>query len=207
MSAATTAFFNIELASVAGVLRPRNETEILVEQALELIDQHNCRRIADWGCGSGALALALAANRPEVSVVACDASEAACTTAERNRQQLGLDQASVQHQSWANCTDCYDLIVSNPPYVTSALSQQLRADGTLDDPALALDGGEDGLDCFREIIPQARRCLNPGGWLACEHGVAQHERLAKLLAANGFDSIKSARDYQQLKRVIIARRA
>lgn len=204
---ATTAFFNIELASVAGVLRPRNETEILVEQALEVIDRHNCHRIADWGCGSGALALALAANRPEVSVTACDVSEAACATTERNRQQLDLDQASVRHQSWNNCTDSYDLIVSNPPYVTSALSQRLRADETLDDPAMALDGGEDGLACFREIIPQARRCLIPGGWLACEHGVAQHEYLAKLLAANGFDSIKSVRDYQQLKRVIIARRA
>ena len=207
MSATTTAFFNIELASIAGVLRPRNETEILVEQALELIDQHNCRRIADWGCGSGALALALAANRPEVNVVACDASEAACATAERNRQQLDLDQASVQHQSWNNCTDSYDLIVSNPPYVTSALSLRLRDEGTLDDPALALDGGEDGLACFREIIPQARGCLKPGGWLACEHGVGQHERLAKMLVANGFDSIQSVRDYQQLKRVIIARRA
>lgn len=203
---AAAAFLDFELEAGPDVLRPRGETEILAEQALAVAARDGCRRIADWGCGSGALALALAARLPAARVEACDLSEAACAAARRNLRRLGLANVRVREGDWRDCAGPYDLIVSNPPYVTSALSARLRATGALDDPLLALDGGADGLECFRQIIPHAWRCLAPGGTLACEHGVAQHERLAKMLAAAGFGEPSAVRDHQQLKRVVVARR-
>ncbi|MBF2735081.1 MAG: HemK family protein methyltransferase, partial [Betaproteobacteria bacterium AqS2] len=167
---AAAAFLDFELEAGPEVLRPRGETEILAEQAIAIAARDGCKRIADWGCGSGALALALAAKLPAARIEACDLSAAACATARRNLRRLGLANVEVREGDWLACAGPYDLIVSNPPYVTSALSARLRETGALADPLLALDGGPDGLACFGGLIPHAWRCLAPGGTLACEHG-------------------------------------
>ena len=199
-------FFSLDLAVTADVLIPRAETELLVEAALERIPAQATSRIADLGTGSGAIALALAHERPQARVLATDASAAALAVARGNAQRLGLGNVEFAESDWFAALGGreFDVIVSNPPYIA-------RGDAHLDagdlrfEPALALSSGADGLDAIRTIAQDARAHLAPGGWLLFEHGYDQGAAVRDILAANGYVEAATLCDLEGRDRVSSAR--
>jgi release factor glutamine methyltransferase len=167
------AFRYLELKVTADVLIPRPETEVLVDVALDKASAIEAPRCLDLCCGSGAIALALAHERPGAVLVATDISPQALAVAKDNGERCGLDErvewlCSDLFNSLENKT--FDLIVSNPPYVRHADIDLLEPEVRDYEPHLALDGGADGLDCYRRIATEAARFLVPGGHLLFEVG-------------------------------------
>jgi release factor glutamine methyltransferase len=186
-------FWTLTLKVGPGVLVPRPETELLVEWALEIVRDKGEPRIADLGTGSGAIALALATERPDAKIIATDFSDAALAIARDNARQLGLQRVSLRNGCWLQALEgeCCHLIVSNPPYITLGDThlQTLRHE-----PLMALTDGGDGLNAIREIIAAAPQHLLPGGWLLLEHGYDQATAVRELLAQAGFVLIESRLD-------------
>ena len=185
-------FWTLELAVSPAVLVPRPETELLIERAL-LLRSAAHGRVADLGTGSGALALALACERPGWQIVATDVSAEALALARANAERLALERVAFRRGSW--CTALppgpFDMLVSNPPYIAVG-DPALVALGR--EPSLALTSGADGLDALREIIRTAPVHLAPGGWLLLEHGAAQGRAVADELARRGFVTVRTHRD-------------
>jgi release factor glutamine methyltransferase len=181
------------------VLVPRPETELLVERALALCPAA-ATQVADLGTGSGAIALALAAERPDWEIFAIDASAAALAIATDNARRLGLANLTFQCSNWfsALAGRRFALIVSNPPYVDARdpALQALRYE-----PRQALTPGEDALADLRAIIHGAPDHLLEEGWLALEHGATQAAAVAHELVARGFGSVRSHRDLGGHERV------
>jgi release factor glutamine methyltransferase len=175
----------------AATLVPRADTETVVELALEILraeTRPNRRlRIADIGTGSGAILLALLSERPDDYGVGTDISEAALRTARSNAASLGLaDRAGFTACCYAAAlSDGFDLIVSNPPYIRSAEIAELATEVRDHDPLTALDGGADGLDAYRAIIPQAVGLLAQRGALVVEVGYTQSEDVRRIMSAAG----------------------
>lgn len=195
-------FWSLRLEVDVHTLVPRPETELLVEQGLALAGAKDC--IVDAGTGSGAVALALAAERPHARIIATDISSAALRVARANASRLNLDVRFVQ-ANWLAGLDGVDMIVSNPPYIAAG-DPHLDADGVCAEPRLALLAGDDGLDAFREIVPQALACLRPQGWLLLEHGCDQAEAVGTLMKDTGFAEISTRRDLGGRARVTMGRR-
>jgi release factor glutamine methyltransferase len=176
------AFRRIELAVGPGVFVPRPETEILVEHVLRGLPEGG--RVVDLGTGSGAIALSIAAERPDATVVGVERSPEAFAWADRNRAALGLLNAAIVLGDLADAAPEWDgtvdVVVSNPPYVPDGM---IPRDPEVDrfDPPAALYGGPDGLDPMRAVVATARRLLAPGGLLAVEHGELQGEPTRALL--------------------------
>lgn len=193
-------FWTLTLKVGPGVLVPRPETELLVEWALEVVSDQREPRIADLGTGSGAIALAIATERPDAKVIATDFSDAALAIARDNARQLGLQRVSLRNGCWMQplAGEHYHLIVSNPPYITlgDAHLQTLRHE-----PLMALTDGADGLNAIREIIAAAPTHLLPGGWLLLEHGYDQAAAVRELLQQAGFVQIQSRLDLGGHERV------
>lgn len=205
-------FWSMPLVATPDVLVPRPETELLVERCLAALDpipgqtpSDIPRRVADLGTGSGAIALALARERPHWQVVATDASAAALEVATINRQRLGLANVQLRVGSWCAPLrdERFDAIVSNPPYVAP------------DDPALvalayepqsALVAADQGFADLLCIVGQAREHLLPGGVLLLEHGATQAARLRDALVAGGYDRVACHRDLAGHDRVTEAYR-
>jgi release factor glutamine methyltransferase len=183
------AFYGLELQVDARVLCPRADTETLVEWALKLLPV--AARAIDLGTGSGAIALALKQQRPDVHMYARDLSAEALAVAQANAQRLGLDIAFSQGAWLEGLADAFDVIVSNPPYIADA-DPHLAA--LAYEPLQALTSGADGLDDLRAIIAQAPACLKPDGWLLLEHGYDQAEAVRQLLQAKGFVDVQSRND-------------
>ncbi|MDE2577711.1 MAG: peptide chain release factor N(5)-glutamine methyltransferase [Hyphomicrobiales bacterium] len=179
-------FWTLDLAVHPDVLDPRADTEALVRLALRLAP--DARRILDLGCGSGAILSALLAERPHAFGVGVDLSPAACAAARANLSANGLDgRAGVVRANWTEAlAGAFDLIVSNPPYIETAEMALLDADVRLHDPALALDGGPDGLDAYRALLAATPARLAPGGALALEIGWRQRAAVCALAAASGW---------------------
>jgi release factor glutamine methyltransferase len=187
-------FRGLLLAVNRAVLVPRPETELLVEWALERIADRTGPTVLDLGTGSGAIALAIRAARPDARVVASDASEAALTVARRNAERLGLatGMVFVAGSWWEPLADRrFDVVVANPPYIREG-DPALRDLGH--EPASALVAGEDGLASLRHIAAGAALHLEPGGWLLLEHGFDQADDVAALLGAAGLDAVETRRD-------------
>jgi release factor glutamine methyltransferase len=187
-------FYGLALRVTPEVLIPRPETELLVELALERFLPGAPARVLELGTGSGAIAIALANERPGLGIVATDVSEAALALARRNARDHGAEIAFVL-SDWFDALgpDQFDLIVSNPPYVAAGDAHLERGDVRFE-PHLALVGGEDGLACIREIAARARDRLRPGGSLLVEHGYDQGDRCVELLRALGYAEVADSHD-------------
>jgi release factor glutamine methyltransferase len=189
-------FWSLNLKVTSDTLIPRPETELLVERSLHHLENTPQPLVADLGTGSGAIALALASERGDAEIYACDLSENALAVAQENAEQLALNNVRFHAGDWFQAlpTDSkYDLIVSNPPYI-EADDPHLRRGDLLKEPLSALISGEDGLVDIRQIIEQAPSHLKPGGWLLFEHGYQQAEAVANLLQCKGFVDIQSHKD-------------
>lgn len=198
-------FWKIDLEVAPHTLIPRPDTELLVETALELQPALPAR-VLDLGTGTGAIALALASERPAWQVTAVDRVPEAAALAERNRQRLGLANVRIQVSHWLEglADERFDLIVSNPPYI--AASDPHLVDGDVRfEPSSALVAGVDGLDDLRVIAAQAPSHLTPGGWLLLEHGYDQADAVQALLRENGFVQVSSRIDLGGHQRITVGR--
>ena len=195
-------FWTLELEVTPATLIPRPETELLVELALQRLPPDFGGSVADLGTGSGAIALAIARERPHAQVVATDASTAALEVARRNATRHAIANVVFAHGDWLAplATRRFDLIVSNPPYIEAADPHLIRGDLRFE-PASALASGSDGLDDIRRIVDGARSHLEPGGWLLFEHGWNQGEAVRGLLRGGGYGEVFTARDLEQRDRV------
>lgn len=198
-------FFGLDIKVTSATLIPRSDTELLVELALQripaVIADAPAFRVLDMGTGSGAIALAIAHARPDVEVVAVDASSDALRVAGENAGRLGMKNVRLLSSDWfaALAGECYDLIVSNPPYIAESDEHLSRGDVRFE-PLTALVSGADGLDDIRRIVRGAPTQLRPGGWLMLEHGYDQAERVRQLLRKAGFSGVASARDLAGIER-------
>ena len=183
-------FWGLPLQLSAATLVPRPDTETVVSLALQMLRAGpgaDRPRIVDLGTGSGAILLALLSELPDAMGVGTDISAAALRTASANARNLGLARraAFVACDYASALSGPFDLIVSNPPYIRSAEINDLASEVRDHDPLGALDGGSDGLDAYRALIPQAVRLLAPGGGLALEVGHDQGADVEQLMAAAG----------------------
>lgn len=200
-------FWNLDLQVDRAVLIPRPDTEHLVEQVVQRIPPGAALRVADLGTGSGAIALAVASERPAASVVAVERSVEALRVAAANRAALGCGNVLLLQGSWGDAlrSGSFDLVASNPPYL-AADDPHLDRDGLAHEPRAALVAGADGLDDIRCLITDAPRMLKPGGWLLLEHGVSQGEPVRQLLMGAGFGDVETVRDFAGRERVSLGRR-
>ncbi len=199
-------FWTLDLAVTPATLVPRPETELLVQLALARIPVDARAWLADLGTGSGAIALALASERPQARVVAADASTEALAVARGNAAANGIGNVEFRHGDWWQplAGQRFDLIASNPPYI--AVGDRHLTQGDLRfEPAMALASGEDGLDAMRTLVAGAPGHLVPGGWLLLEHGWDQGASVRALLEVAGFCEVASVRDLEGRERVSLGR--
>ena len=201
----TREFWSLELHVTPDVLIPRPDTELLVEQALKLIPREAHWQIADLGTGSGAVALAIAFERPDCRVVATDLSTAALVVARRNAHRLGIANVAFYQGEWfVPLTGLkFEVIVSNPPYIATD-DLHLQQGDLRFEPRTALVAGPEGLDALQCITREAPTHLRTGGHLLLEHGAGQAEAVAGLLATQGCTNIVLCRDLADLPRVTVA---
>lgn len=202
---AETEFWSLPFQVNPAVLIPRADTEVLVEEALKKMD--GCSSVLDIGTGSGAIAIALAHERPELQVTALDCSEGALEVARSNARRNGVEgRVACLVGDLKNLPPGpFDMIVSNPPYIPSRDWAQLMPEVRDHEPRLALDGGDDGLEAYRRIAVQSVRVLPPGGWLLVEIGVGQAADVTALFKAAGLTDVAQRDDYAGIPRVVMAR--
>nr|WP_298122924.1 peptide chain release factor N(5)-glutamine methyltransferase [uncultured Pseudoxanthomonas sp.] len=199
-------FWTLDLQVSPATLIPRPETERLVELALERLPGERPLRVADLGTGSGAIALALASERPLAQVVATDLSEDALRVAQSNAHTHGLANVVFRRGSWLTplAGERFDLIASNPPYIADGDPHLVQGDLRFEPPT-ALSSGADGLDAIREIVAAAPAHLLPDGWLLLEHGWDQGEAIRALLAGSDFIDVATFADLEERDRVTLGR--
>jgi len=196
-------FWTLDLKVTPDVLTPRADTETLVEWALGRLADEG--RIVDLGTGSGAILLAILSERPKATGLGIDSSETALRIAKENALRCRLaDRCDLRIGNWADGleNESFDLAVSNPPYIASAVLEALDPEVKDHEPRLALDGGADGLDCYRLLVPQLFRIIRPCGHAAVEIGYDQAEAVSALFAAAGFTDVALTRDLAGNPRVI-----
>ncbi len=198
-------FWSLDLKVTPQTLIPRPETELLVETSLALDLPADCRAI-DLGTGTGAIALALAKERPNWQLTAVDSEPAAVKLAELNSHYCQIDNVMVYQSDWFSQVPLlgrlsnYHLIVSNPPYIEIDDPHLMQGDVRFE-PASALVSGVDGLDDLREVINSSVKYLETFGWLLVEHGYRQGSAVRELFKAAGFITIETLTDFNQLERI------
>ena len=199
------------------VLVPRQDTEVLAEEALHQLRNIRNPRILDMCTGSGCLLLSLLMELPDAIGTGVDISEAALAVAERNRKNLELEKRAVLVQSdtfsgdyfqknSGNISLEYDMLISNPPYIPTEDIGKLMEEVRFHDPVLALDGREDGLYFYRRITEQAGEYLKPGGWLMYEIGCEQGTDVSAIMQGEGFTEVTVKKDLAGLDRVVIGKK-
>ena len=199
-------FWSLSLRVTPAVLVPRPETELLVERALALLPP-TAAAVADLGTGSGAIALALAVERPLWHLTATDNSAAALSVAAENARALGLNNVRFAAGDWLRPLhgERYALIVSNPPYI--AVGDPALLDPALQhEPQVALCSGPEGLESLATIIATAARCLQVQAWLLLEHGADQEQAVARMLVAQGYAHVRCHTDLAGQPRVTEAQK-
>jgi release factor glutamine methyltransferase len=201
-------FWGLQFDTKPGVLIPRHETELIVEEALEVLAGTEAPRIADVGTGSGCLAVALAHELPRARVVATDLSPLALDVARRNAAKHAVTDRVrfVLTDLLDDVTETFDAIVSNPPYVQSGAREGLAPEVRDHEPALALFGGADGLDAIRAVFARTPARLAPGGRLIVEFGYGQDERVCDLAREAAFTVVRVREDLQAIPRVVVLAR-
>jgi release factor glutamine methyltransferase len=194
-------FWSLDFAVSPAVLVPRPETELLVQRVLDLITTPEAE-VVDLGTGSGAIAIALAHERPRWRVTGTDASEEALTVARANGVRLAGGRVEWTHGDWYRAlgTRRFDALASNPPYIAGD-DPVLSGDSLAHEPRGALTPEGDGFASLATLINGAPGHLKPGGWLMLEHGTTQAETLRSLLVARGFTAVTSHRDLAGHERV------
>jgi release factor glutamine methyltransferase len=198
----TQEFMGLEFEATLAALIPRCDTETLVEEAIKHADW--AKKILDIGVGSGCIAVALAKKLPNAQIFGVDPSVAALELAQRNAAKHGVDVTLKQGSLFEPFSgERFDLIVSNPPYIATAKFDSLQPEVRDYEPREALDGGLDGLDFYRSIIPAAADHLDSGGWLLFEVGIGQAELVLGLFTGIGrFGELFTAKDPAGIERVI-----
>jgi release factor glutamine methyltransferase len=199
-------FYGLDFAVTPDTLIPRPDTETLVEAALAKIPVNQPCAVLDLGTGTGAIAIAIASQRPQAHVTAVDQSQKALDVAQGNAKNLAVNNVRFLLSNWFSELngEAFDIIVSNPPYIAED-DPHLKQGDLRFEPESALAAGADGLDCIRQIIPQASTHLRPEGWLLLEHGYDQAEKVAQLLRSAGFDTVASVADLSGILRVTLGR--
>lgn len=197
-------FYGLTLSVTSDTLIPRQDTELLVDAALELIPERAPWTVLDMGTGSGAIAIAIAHNRPIAQVTALDASKAALAVAQDNACGLRLPSIRFIHSDWFSALgqQRFDVIISNPPYIAQN-DPHLQATSLPYEPMSALTSGVDGLDDIRLLVQQAPKHLNSDGWLLLEHGYDQGAAVRHLMQSAGFRAIATHRDYGNNDRITL----
>ena len=190
------------------VLSPRADTETLIRGAIKRLEQTISPYLLDLGTGSGAIGLTLLAERPKACLVATDLSSAALSIAQANAESLNLNSRVDFHKGeWWTAVpkgQKFDMVLSNPPYITDAAMQGLEREVLDFDPDMALRGGIDGLDAYRRIIFDASKYIKLGGWLGLEIGFDQGQTLKKRLEAGTWKNITIDADLGGMDRVVWA---
>jgi len=201
----TREFWSLPLTVTADTLIPRPDTELLIEKILQIYPLDTDISLADLGTGSGAIALALAYERPHWKIIATDQSTAALAIAKLNADNLNLSNVSFKLGNWFEPlgNQVFDVIVSNPPYIPQADPHLTQGDARFD-PITALASGDDGLDDIRLIASQARKYLKPLGRLFIEHGYDQKPEMLDIFSKNGFTEIQQANDMANNPRITFA---
>jgi len=203
----TREFWSMDLSVTPDVLIPRADTEILVEQILEKTPSDQAVSILDMGTGSGAIALAIARERPHADVYAIDQSEAALDVAKHNAEKHGLKNVRFVHSNWYEALPeevSFDFIVSNPPYIRDD-DPHLEQGDLPHEPRSALASGKEGLDDIEKILNGLRQYLKPGGWLMLEHGYDQGTAVQQRFTESGLEQVCCHQDLQGLDRICIGR--
>lgn len=196
-------FWSLTLKVTPDTLIPRPDTEILVEQALALIDPEQNLSILDLGTGSGAIALSIAKERPLSNVIATDFSSAALQVAQQNATLNQISNVEFLQGSWyqaLNSNYQFDVIVSNPPYIDE---QDQHLIDLTHEPITALTAKNNGLADLKVIIGQSPQWLKPAGWLLIEHGYDQAQAVQQLFSHAGFNQVKTVKDYGGNDRVTL----
>ncbi len=195
-------FMGLDFYVDENVLIPRQDTELLVEEALQ--ELHDGMRILDMCTGSGCILLSLLKYSNDCEGIGADISEEALKVAERNRVQLGLENAAfIRSDLFEAVEGKFDLLVSNPPYICSDVIDTLMPEVREHEPRQALDGSADGLHFYRRILADCRAYLKPGGMLLFEIGYDQGEAVKRLMEENGFLEVEVKKDYGGLDRVVL----
>lgn len=198
-------FYGLEFSVNENVLIPRQDTEVLVEEALNCVPEN--ASVLDLCTGSGAIAVAMKAARPDLTVLAVDLSEAALNVAKQNAEQNGVDVRFLRSDLFAaiDPSEKFDLIVSNPPYISNTEYEFLMPEVKEFEPPLALVAGEEGLDIYRRLVAEAPEHLKENGVLLVEIGCSQGGPVSELFREAGFRNLKVLKDLAGLDRVVFGR--
>ena len=201
-------FFGLPFYVNENVLIPRQDTEVLIEEVLSAVKKYSIQtpKILDMCTGSGCILLSLLANIEGAEGLGADLSEKALEVAQKNGSLLNLKAEWCLSNLFSHINGKYDIIVSNPPYIESAVIETLMEEVREHEPRMALDGKEDGLYFYREITKQAGVYLNAGGILAFEIGYNQGEAVSQMLKEEQYEEIKVVKDLAGLDRVVIGRK-
>ncbi|MBX3480308.1 MAG: peptide chain release factor N(5)-glutamine methyltransferase [Caulobacter sp.] len=198
-------FWKIMLSVTPDVLTPRPDTESILDVVLPAFPETMAFSLLDLGVGSGAIMLAILAERPAAKALGIDSSSEALAVARENAANLDLNnRAAFLHGDWTTGLGdaSFDVVVSNPPYIPTADIEGLDPEVRDHEPRLALDGGEDGLDAYRELAPEILRVLKPGGLFAVEIGHDQSAAVEALFKAAGADAVRTVKDLAERDRVV-----
>ena len=202
-------FWKIALTLSPHVLVPRPDTETVLDVALAAFDEYRAFSVLDLGVGSGAILLAILAERPLAKGLGVDVSDEALAVARENAARLGLEnRTALLRGDWTAglAEDGFDLVVSNPPYIPSGDIEGLDLEVRDHEPRLALDGGPDGLDAYRILAPEVLRVLKPGGLFAVEIGFDQSAAVEALFRGAGAEDVRTQKDLGTRDRVVAGRK-